>query len=106
MKKNYLVILNLKLDCLKLYSRYLLQSRQYTLLEKFLIETYFDFENNGIFNRNLHNEKLSLLTYLTNCLYTNKKYDQSLRYAQILMDSMNEFDAFYTINIFFITIIL
>ena len=103
LKQKYKQILNeeklfsnpkFKIRLFKLYSRYLLQIRQYNLLEKFLIETYFDFENNGIFNRNLHNEKLSLLTYLTNCLYTNKKYDQSLRYAQILMDSMNEFDAF------------
>ena len=65
LKQKYKQILNeeklfsnpkFKIRLFKLYSRYLLQSRQYTLLEKFLIETYFDFENNGIFNRNLHNE--------------------------------------------------
>ena len=73
-------------------------------MEEFLIDSYNDFLKDDIFDRSNHNEKLTLLTYLTNCLYKTKKYKQSLRYSEELL-SMKEYDFSYTINIYFTTII-
>ena len=77
----------------KMYSRLLLQERDYKSLEKFLIESYNEFEEDKLFNRSNHNEKLSLLTYLTNCLYKTKKHKESLKYAVLLSISMKEYDS-------------
>jgi hypothetical protein len=78
----------------KMYSRLLLQNRDYKSLEKFLIESYNEFEEDKLFSRSNHNEKLTLLTYLTNCLCKNKKHKESLKYAELLLISMKEYDSF------------
>ena len=78
----------------KMYSRLLLQERDYKLLENFLIESYNDFEEDHLFSRSNHNEKLTLLTYLTNCLCKNKKHKESIKYAELLLISMKEYDSF------------
>ena len=78
----------------KMYSRLQLQKRDYKSLENFLIESYNEFEKDNLFNRSNHNEKLTLLTYLTNCLCKNKKHKQSLKYAELLLISMKEYDSF------------
>ena len=82
-----------KMRLFKMYSRLLLQERDYKSLEKFLIESYNEFEEDKLFNRSNHNEKLSLLTYLTNCLYKTKKHKESLKYAVLLSISMKEYDS-------------
>jgi tetratricopeptide (TPR) repeat protein len=78
----------------KMYSRLLLQERNYKSLEKFLIESYNEFEDDKLFNRSNHNEKLTLLTYLTNCFYKTKKYKESIKYAELLLISMKEYHSF------------
>jgi len=78
----------------KMYSRLLLQERDYKLLENFLIESYNEFEEDNLFSRSNHNEKLTLLTYLTNCLCKNKKHKESIKYAELLLISMKEYDSF------------
>ena len=78
----------------KMYSRLLLQERNYKLLENFLIESYNEFEEDNLFSRSNHNEKLTLLTYLTNCLCKNKKHKESIKYAELLLISMKEYDSF------------
>ena len=78
----------------KMYCRILLQKLDYEALEKFLIESYSEFEKDKLFDRSNHNEKLTLLTYLTNCLYKNKKYKESLKYAALLLVSMKQYDSF------------
>ena len=83
-----------KMRLFKMYSRLLLQERDYKSLEKFLIESYNEFEKDNLFNRSNHNEKLTLLTYLTNCLYKTKKQKESIKYAKLLLISMKEYDSF------------
>ena len=78
----------------KMYSRLQLQKRDYKSLEKFLIESYNEFEKDNLFSRSNHNEKLTLLTYLTNCLCKNKKHKESIKYAELLLISMKEYDSF------------
>ena len=93
-EKNLVSSTRFRIRLFKMYSRLLLQERDYQSLEKFLIESNNEFGRDKLFNRSNHNEKLTLLTYLTNCLYKTKKYKQSLKYSEELLSSMKEFDSF------------
>ena len=79
--KNLVNSNRFRMRLFKMYSRILLQERDYESLEKFLIESYNEFKEDKLFYKSNHNEKLTLLTYLTNCLYKTKKYKESLKYA-------------------------
>ena len=75
-------------------SRILLQQHDFEALEDYLIHTYKEFTKDKIFTKSNHEQKLTLLAYLTNCLFKTHKYKQSLAYAEILKSSMNEYDGF------------
>ena len=83
-----------KLRLFKMYSRLLLQNKDYESLETYLTESYKDFNENGLFSRHNHNDKLTLLTYLTNCLHKTNKYKKSLEIAKTLKLAMEEHDGF------------
>jgi hypothetical protein len=71
-------------------SRILLQQHDYISLEKYLLETYAEFSEEGLFNKNNHDTKLQMLTYLANSLFKNGKYNLSLEYAEKLRKAMAE----------------
>jgi hypothetical protein len=83
-----------RIKLFKMYSRLLLQDGDYKKLEIYLVESYSVFIKDKFFNRYNHNEKLTLLTYIANCLYKNKKYTESLKYTENLFEAMNEYDGF------------
>jgi len=93
-EKNLVSSPRFRIRLFKMYSRLLLQERDYQSLEKFLIVSYNEFLKDKLFDRSNHNEKLTLLTYLTNCLYKTNKYKESLKYADKLFISMKEYDYF------------
>lgn len=93
-EKNLVSSPRFRIRLFKMYSRLLLHERDYQPLEKFLIESYNEFGTDKLFNRSNHNEKLTLLTYLSNCLYKTKKYKQSLKYSEELLSGMKEYDSF------------
>ncbi|MBT5089939.1 MAG: hypothetical protein HOM24_02530 [Flavobacteriales bacterium] len=72
-------------------SRILLQQHDFDALEEYLVHTYKEFKKDKIFTKSNHEQKLTLLAYLTNCLFKTHKYKQSLAYAEILKSSMNEY---------------
>lgn len=81
---------------IKLYeaiSRRLLQKNDFNSLEAYLKSTYLSFTKDNIFNKSNHEQKLMMLTYLTNSLYKNGKMKESLLIAEELKKSMNEFDS-------------
>jgi len=71
-------------------SQILLQNRDYPALEEYLLKTYKEFSKLGLFNKNNHDTKLQLLTYLVNSLFKNDKLKQSLQYNEQLKDAMEE----------------
>jgi tetratricopeptide (TPR) repeat protein len=77
-----------------MYSRILLQNGEFPALQDFLLTSLEQFNKEKFFNRNNHEEKLTLLTYLVNCSYKNKQHNLSLKYAEKLREAMSEFDAF------------
>jgi hypothetical protein len=83
-----------KLFRLKTYqavSRILLQEQNFKALEKYLVNTYKEFVQDHLFDKNSHDTKLGMLTYLVNALFKNKKYKESIAYADMLRDAMQEY---------------
>ena len=72
-------------------SRILLQQQDFKSLEKYLLKTYDEFTKEKLFNKNNHDTKLQMLTYLINSLFKNKKIDLSLTYVDKLKSAMDEF---------------
>lgn len=72
-------------------SRILLQQQDYKSLEKYLLKTYDEFTKERLFNKNNHDTKLQMLTYLINSLFKNNKINLSLEYANKLKTAMDEF---------------
>jgi hypothetical protein len=72
-------------------SRILLQQQDYKSLEKYLLKTFEEFSKEKLFNKNNHDTKLQMLTYLINSLFKNKKIDLSLEYVDLLKSAMLEF---------------
>jgi tetratricopeptide (TPR) repeat protein len=75
-------------------SRVLLQQHNFQALEEYLTHTYKEFSKEKLFNKPNHEQKLTMLAYLTNCLFKTHKHKQSLEYAEKLKTSMNEYDGF------------
>ncbi|RYD82568.1 MAG: hypothetical protein EOP53_03360 [Sphingobacteriales bacterium] len=73
-------------------SRILLQKKDYTALEEYLISSYNRFNENKLFTKANHAHKLQMLSWLANTLFVNKKYNQSLAYAEQLRVEMERFD--------------
>ncbi len=72
-------------------SQILLQNRDYVALEEYLLKTFKEFTKLGLFNKNNHDIKLQMLTYLVNSLFKNDKLKQSLQYTEFLKQAMEEF---------------
>ncbi|HAP00973.1 MAG TPA: hypothetical protein DCQ93_03510 [Bacteroidetes bacterium] len=71
-------------------SRSLLQKHEYKTLEKYLLSTFKDFQKKRMFNKSTHDGKLEMITFIVNTLFKNKKYDESLMWADKLHTSMEE----------------
>ncbi|MBL0342807.1 MAG: hypothetical protein IPP71_19110 [Bacteroidetes bacterium] len=71
-------------------SQILLQNRDYLALEEYLLKTYKEFTKLELFNKNNHDTKLQMLTYLVNSLFKNDKLKQSLQYIDLLKQAMEE----------------
>ncbi len=75
-------------------SQILLQKHDFQNLEGYLLTTYKQFSEEKLFNRNNHNTKLQMLTYLVNTLFKNGKIEESLSYADHLKQAMEEHNRY------------
>jgi hypothetical protein len=63
----------LKIKIYQAVSRILVQQHDYEALEKYLQITYREFQDDKLFNRNNHEIKLQMLTYLANSLFKKRE---------------------------------
>lgn len=75
-------------------SKMLLQSHDYRALENYLLSTYADFKAEKLFSKNRHESKVQMLIYLTNALFKNGKYTESLNFVEELKLSLEEYEGF------------
>lgn len=74
-----------------LVSQLLLQRKDFQNLESYLLKTYREFSDEQLFNRNNHDTKLQMLTYIVNSLFKNNKVKQSLEFAEALHKAMQDY---------------
>lgn len=72
-------------------SKIFLEKRDYEALEDYLLKTYEAFQKDQLFNKGNHETKLQMLTYIINTLFKNGKTEESLRYADLLKEAMEQF---------------
>lgn len=78
-----------------LVSQLLLQKKDFLNLEVYLLKSWETFNKENLFNKNNHDSKLQMLTYIVNTLFKNKKINDSLAYAEKLNISMKEYNNLY-----------
>jgi tetratricopeptide (TPR) repeat protein len=76
-------------------SQILLQKRNYVTLEKYLLDTWLEFSQEKLFNKNNHETKLQILVFIINTLFKNEKSKESLKYTEKLRESMLEYQKLY-----------
>lgn len=74
-------------------SQILVQNHSYEELEKFMLATYKRFVQQKWFDKGNHETKLQMLIYLINALFKNKKYTESLDYAETLGEELGAFNS-------------
>lgn len=84
----------LRIKIYQAVSRVLLQRHDFKALEEYLKHTIEEFTTDNLFNKQTHEIKLQMLTYLVNCLFKNSKLEDSLKHTKRLKESMQEFDGF------------
>ena len=84
----------LQLGIYVIITRKLLKDNDFLALEEYLIGAYNDFIAKKIFNKSNHSVKLEMVSWIANASFKNKKFHQSLEYAEKLRQEMERFDSF------------
>jgi len=86
----------------RLVSQELIQRHDFEELERFMLSTYTKFEEENWFDKSNHDTKLQMLVYTVNALFKNRKYTESLDYAETLGEAMEAYNqVFYDKYLFF-----
>ncbi|OFY67718.1 MAG: hypothetical protein A3H98_14770 [Bacteroidetes bacterium RIFCSPLOWO2_02_FULL_36_8] len=73
-------------------SEILLQKQEFKTLEEFLLKSWSDFEKSNYFNISNHEQKITLLGWIINTLFKNKKFTESLHWTDILLTELESFN--------------
>lgn len=76
----------------KAVSQILIQSHNFTELEKFMLATYKRFVAEDWFDKTNHESKLQMLVYIINALFKNAKFRESLDYAETLGEELDAYN--------------
>jgi len=89
---------NVKLKIHYCIRNILFQNKDFYRLERYLIESYNDFEEEKIFTKSTQSARIILITWIVNTLMVNKKWNDSIRYIEILHEELNRFNKLYYDN--------
>ena len=89
---------NVKLKIHYVIRSILLQNKDFVRLEKYLIDSLNEFEEEKIFTKSTHISKISLMTWIVNALMVNKKWNDSIAYTEKLLDELNKYNKLYYDN--------
>lgn len=84
----------LRIKIFQAVSRVLIQKHDFVTLEDYLNHTYSEFTRDKLFNKQTHENKLRLMTFLINALFKNGKLEKSLQKTQELFEAMKEYNGF------------
>jgi hypothetical protein len=73
-------------------SQVLIQNHNFVELEKFMLTTYRRFLEEKWFDRSNHETKVQMLIYIINATFKNRKFHESLDYAETLGEELGAFN--------------
>lgn len=73
-------------------SQILIQNHNFVELEKFMLTTYRRFVNQKWFDKTNHEAKLQMLVYIINATFKNRKFAESLDYAETLGEELSAYN--------------
>lgn len=73
-------------------SQVLIQNHNFPELEKYMLVTYSRFVKEKWFDKSNHEIRLQMLVYIINALFKNRKFKESLDYAETLGEEMSAFN--------------
>ena len=83
-------------------SQILIQNHNFIELEKFMLTTYQKFLTEKWFDKANHETKIQMLIYIINSTFKNRKFRESLDYAEALGEELSAFnDLLYKKYVFF-----
>jgi len=83
-------------------SQILIQNHNFIELEKFMLATYKRFLSEKWFDKSNHETKIQMLIYIINATFKNRKFRESLDYAEALGEELSAFnDLLYKKYVFF-----
>jgi hypothetical protein len=81
-----------KIKMYKTISQIFVQQKEFVELEKYLTETYEEFEKGKLFNKNTHDTKIEILIYIINTLLLLRKHSQALSFSETMHQALLQFD--------------
>ncbi len=86
----------------KAVSQTLIQSHEFGELEKFMLATYQRFIEENWFDKSNHETRIQMLIYIINATFKNRKFRESLDYAETLGEELESFNkTFYNKYLFY-----
>ena len=86
----------------KAVSQTLIQSHAFGELEKFMLATYQRFIDENWFDKSNHEIRIQMLIYIINSTFKNRKFRESLDYAETLGEELEAFNkTFYNKYLFY-----
>lgn len=73
----------------------LLQKKEFIVLEKYLTNTFQDFNKRKLFNKANHQEKIVMLVWIINTLTKNMEFNEALVYHEQLKEELYAFDKLH-----------
>ncbi len=73
-------------------SQILIQNHNFIELEKFMLTTYKKFVDEKWFDKSNHETKIQMLIYIINATFKNRKFSESLDYAETLGEELSAFN--------------
>ncbi|MEM6342733.1 MAG: hypothetical protein AAF927_02595 [Bacteroidota bacterium] len=81
-----------KLKINKCVREALLGKKDFKTLESYLIESYREYREKGVFNAANHKEKVVILSWIVNTLAKNRRFEASQRYTEELGNALQEYN--------------
>ncbi len=81
-----------KIKMYKTISQIFVQQKEFVELEKYLTETYEEFEKRKLFNKNTHDTKIEILIYIINTLLLLRKHSQALSFSETMNQALLQYD--------------
>lgn len=92
---NVYKIPKFKLKIHECVRNFLLQRKDFEVLEQYLINSMKEFKKENVFSKTTHQDKIILTTWIINTLVKNRKFKYALKYTNVLKEDLLKYNKLY-----------